>query len=164
MKWSEVALGRPFSVTLADGSQWLVHKGGGFGQDSQTVVTSTRHMNSGWRVKLYLHVYSSVRWWNLPAQCTNFLIYSFSFLPGFNSVSCLQVVETKNFQGTKTVSDFVKAGGSDYSLIFDNCHMGAGQMMNQWLTWDQSHRASCAVCATGGRHQHRNEDRLPMKQ
>ncbi|KAM4601309.1 uncharacterized protein ACJ7VT_021080 [Polymixia lowei] len=40
------------------------------------------------------------------------------------------VVETKNFRGTKTVSDFVSAGGSNYQLIFDNCHFGAGRMMN----------------------------------
>ncbi|KPP77154.1 hypothetical protein Z043_103443 [Scleropages formosus] len=41
------------------------------------------------------------------------------------------VVETKNFRGTKTVSDFVRAGGTDYSLIFDNCHFGADRMMDQ---------------------------------
>uniref|UniRef100_A0A667YIL5 Uncharacterized protein n=1 Tax=Myripristis murdjan TaxID=586833 RepID=A0A667YIL5_9TELE len=76
-------------VTLADGSQWLVHKGGGFGISSQTVVVSARHMSSSWRI-----------------------------------------VETKNFQGQRTVSDFVKAGGTDYSLLFDNCHLGAGRMMN----------------------------------
>uniref|UniRef100_A0AAY5KEI4 Uncharacterized protein n=1 Tax=Esox lucius TaxID=8010 RepID=A0AAY5KEI4_ESOLU len=39
-----------------------------------------------------------------------------------------KIVETKNFKGSKTVSDFVKAGGTDYSLIFDNCHDGAGRM------------------------------------
>uniref|UniRef100_A0A8C9QXK8 Uncharacterized protein n=1 Tax=Scleropages formosus TaxID=113540 RepID=A0A8C9QXK8_SCLFO len=42
-----------------------------------------------------------------------------------------KVVETKNFRGTKTVSDFVRAGGTDYSLIFDNCHFGADRMMDQ---------------------------------
>ncbi|KAG7469778.1 hypothetical protein MATL_G00132420 [Megalops atlanticus] len=41
-----------------------------------------------------------------------------------------KIIETKNFRGTKTVSDFVKAGGTDYSLIFDNCHDGSGRMMD----------------------------------
>uniref|UniRef100_A0A3Q3WU62 Uncharacterized protein n=1 Tax=Mola mola TaxID=94237 RepID=A0A3Q3WU62_MOLML len=42
-----------------------------------------------------------------------------------------RVVQSRNFQGKKTVADFVAAGGSDYSLIFDNCHMGSGRKMNQ---------------------------------
>uniref|UniRef100_A0AAZ3QZ36 Uncharacterized protein n=1 Tax=Oncorhynchus tshawytscha TaxID=74940 RepID=A0AAZ3QZ36_ONCTS len=74
-------------VTLADGSQWLVHKGDGFGISSQTVVVAARHMGRDWKA-----------------------------------------IETKNFKGSKTVSDFVKAGGTDYSLIFDNCHDAAGRM------------------------------------
>ncbi|XP_068616436.1 uncharacterized protein [Brachionichthys hirsutus] len=41
------------------------------------------------------------------------------------------VVQTLDFQGTKTVSDFVASGGSDYSLIFDNCHLGSRRMMSQ---------------------------------
>ncbi|KAM6968125.1 uncharacterized protein FYW47_006828 [Aplochiton taeniatus] len=77
-------------VTLEDGTQWLVHKGRGFGISSQTVVVDAHHMSSAWRI-----------------------------------------VKTQNFQGSKTVSDFVKAGGSDYSLIFDNCHLGARRMMKQ---------------------------------
>ncbi|XP_051255372.1 uncharacterized protein LOC127362983 [Dicentrarchus labrax] len=77
-------------VTLADRSQWLIHKGGNYGVSSQTVVTNARHMSSDWRV-----------------------------------------VQTLDFQGTKTVADFVAAGGSDYSLIFDNCHLGSRRMMNQ---------------------------------
>ncbi|KAI7806503.1 uncharacterized protein LOC130558108 [Triplophysa rosa] len=40
-----------------------------------------------------------------------------------------KIVETKNFGGSKTVSDFVKAGGTDYKLIFDNCHDASGRMM-----------------------------------
>eukprot|EP00064_Thunnus_orientalis_P021225 superscaffoldBa00006312_g21382 len=36
-------------VTLADGSQWLIHKGRDFGVTSQTVVTDTRYMSSKWR-------------------------------------------------------------------------------------------------------------------
>ncbi|XP_066540084.1 uncharacterized protein [Hoplias malabaricus] len=40
-----------------------------------------------------------------------------------------KVIEVKNFRGTKTVSDFVKEGGTDYSLIFDNCHDASGRMM-----------------------------------
>ncbi|KAL0985315.1 hypothetical protein UPYG_G00155380 [Umbra pygmaea] len=74
-------------VTLADGTQWLVHKGDRYGISSQTVVVDARHMSRDWKI-----------------------------------------VETKNFRGSKTVSDFVKAGGTDYSLIFDNCHDGAGRM------------------------------------
>ncbi|KAJ8354248.1 hypothetical protein SKAU_G00218150 [Synaphobranchus kaupii] len=42
-----------------------------------------------------------------------------------------KIVETKDFKGSKTVSDFVRAGGTDYSLIFNNCHDGAGRMMDQ---------------------------------
>ncbi|CAL8299279.1 uncharacterized protein LOC115545538 isoform X1 [Gadus morhua] len=42
-----------------------------------------------------------------------------------------QILETKDFRGTKTVGDFVRAGGSDYSLLFDNCHFGADRMMDQ---------------------------------
>ncbi|KAJ8290757.1 hypothetical protein GJAV_G00017120 [Gymnothorax javanicus] len=77
-------------VTLADGTQWLVHKGDEYGIKSQTVVVDAKHMSSKWKI-----------------------------------------VETKDFGGSKTVSDFVKAGGTDYSLIFDNCHHGAGRMMDQ---------------------------------
>ncbi|XP_070767845.1 uncharacterized protein [Enoplosus armatus] len=77
-------------VTLADGSRWLIHKGGNFGVSSQTVVTRADHMSPDWRV-----------------------------------------VQILDFQGTKTVADFVAAGGSDYSLIFDNCHLGSRRMMNQ---------------------------------
>merc|ERR1712168_587165 len=40
------------------------------------------------------------------------------------------IVETKDFMGSKTVSDFVNAGGTDYSLIIDNCHLGAERMMS----------------------------------
>ncbi|XP_072536039.1 uncharacterized protein [Salminus brasiliensis] len=76
-------------VTLADGTQWLVHKGDGYGISSQTVVVHARHMASNWKI-----------------------------------------IETKNFGGSKTVSDFVKAGGTDYSLIFDNCHDASGRMMH----------------------------------
>uniref|UniRef100_A0A8C2CVP6 Uncharacterized protein n=1 Tax=Cyprinus carpio TaxID=7962 RepID=A0A8C2CVP6_CYPCA len=39
------------------------------------------------------------------------------------------IVETKDFRGSKTVSDFVKAGGTDYKLLFDNCHDAADRMM-----------------------------------
>ncbi|XP_068179000.1 uncharacterized protein [Antennarius striatus] len=42
-----------------------------------------------------------------------------------------RVVQTLDFQGTRTVGDFVAAGGSDYSLIFDNCHLGSQRMMSQ---------------------------------
>ncbi|XP_069051189.1 uncharacterized protein [Lepisosteus oculatus] len=42
-----------------------------------------------------------------------------------------EIIETKNFQGSKTVSDFVKAGGPGYKLLFDNCHFGSGRMMDQ---------------------------------
>ncbi|KAF7708402.1 hypothetical protein HF521_017459 [Silurus meridionalis] len=35
----------------------------------------------------------------------------------------------KNFDGKKTVSDLVKAGGTKYSLLFNNCHNAARRMM-----------------------------------
>ncbi|XP_076827351.1 uncharacterized protein LOC143473992 [Brachyhypopomus gauderio] len=76
-------------VTLADGTNWLVHKGDGYGISSQTVVVAARHMSSNWKI-----------------------------------------IETKNFGGSKIVSDFVKAGGTDYSLIFNNCHDASERMMN----------------------------------
>uniref|UniRef100_A0A673FW69 LRAT domain-containing protein n=1 Tax=Sinocyclocheilus rhinocerous TaxID=307959 RepID=A0A673FW69_9TELE len=38
--------------------------------------------------------------------------------------------EQKDFGGSKTVSDFVKAGGAEYKLLFDNCHNAANWMMN----------------------------------
>lgn len=41
-----------------------------------------------------------------------------------------KIVETKDFRGSKTVSDFVKAGGTDYKLLFDNCHDAADRMMD----------------------------------
>ncbi|KAK1795499.1 hypothetical protein P4O66_010674 [Electrophorus voltai] len=40
-----------------------------------------------------------------------------------------KIIETKNFGGSKTVADFVRAGGTDYSLMFDNCHDASERMM-----------------------------------
>uniref|UniRef100_A0A3P9PFT4 LRAT domain-containing protein n=1 Tax=Poecilia reticulata TaxID=8081 RepID=A0A3P9PFT4_POERE len=77
-------------VTLADGSRWLIHKGGGYGISSQTVATDARHMSSNWRV-----------------------------------------IGSKNFRGTKTVSDLVGAGGPNYRLFGDNCHDACDNIMNQ---------------------------------
>uniref|UniRef100_A0A672HYZ1 Uncharacterized protein n=1 Tax=Salarias fasciatus TaxID=181472 RepID=A0A672HYZ1_SALFA len=77
-------------VTLADNSQFLIHKGDDYGISSQTVVTPAGEMTDRW-----------------------------------------SVVESKDFAGQKTVGDFVAAGGSDYKLLFDNCHHGAGRMMDQ---------------------------------
>ncbi|KAK1173088.1 hypothetical protein AOXY_G3125 [Acipenser oxyrinchus oxyrinchus] len=77
-------------ATLADGSQWLIHKGDGFGRSSQTVVVNAKHMSSDWKI-----------------------------------------IETKDFGGSKTIGDFVKAGGTDYKLLFDNCHFGSRRMMDQ---------------------------------
>lgn len=79
-----------FSLTLRDGSTWLVHKGSGFGRSSQTVVVNARHMGGNWKV-----------------------------------------LEVKNFRGTKTVGDFVRAGGSKYHILFNNCLHGANRMINQ---------------------------------
>ncbi|KAG7218223.1 hypothetical protein INR49_007975 [Caranx melampygus] len=77
-------------VTLCDGTQWLVHKGGDYGVDSQTVVVDAKHMSSEWKLE-----------------------------------------ETKVFDGRKTVSDFVKAGGEFYHWLVDNCHLASGRMMDQ---------------------------------
>ncbi|CAL8299327.1 unnamed protein product [Gadus morhua 'NCC'] len=38
-----------FVVTLEDGSRWLIHKGNGFGNSSQTVVVDVKHMSSDWK-------------------------------------------------------------------------------------------------------------------
>ncbi|XP_039973048.1 uncharacterized protein LOC120783829 [Xiphias gladius] len=40
-------------------------------------------------------------------------------------------VSSREFHGTKTVSDFVRAGGSGYNLLLDNCHLGSRRMINQ---------------------------------
>ncbi|KAK6491236.1 hypothetical protein HHUSO_G6000 [Huso huso] len=77
-------------VTLEDKSQWLIHKGSGFGLSSETVVVKAEHISDKWKV-----------------------------------------IGSKDFGGTKTVSDFVKAGGTDYSVLFDNCHDGSKRMMDQ---------------------------------
>uniref|UniRef100_A0A8C4STE0 Uncharacterized protein n=1 Tax=Erpetoichthys calabaricus TaxID=27687 RepID=A0A8C4STE0_ERPCA len=77
-------------VTLSDGSQWLIHKGSGYGKSSETVVVDAKHMSHEWKV-----------------------------------------IETKDFEGTRTVSDFVKAGGSYYNLLIDNCHDASRRMMDQ---------------------------------
>ncbi|TDH11230.1 hypothetical protein EPR50_G00058680 [Perca flavescens] len=42
-----------------------------------------------------------------------------------------KVVKTGNFQGRKTVGDFVATGGSNYDFLFDNCHWASIRMMNQ---------------------------------
>ncbi|XP_045897284.1 uncharacterized protein LOC123964246 [Micropterus dolomieu] len=42
-----------------------------------------------------------------------------------------RVVRTGNFQGRKTVGDFVATGGSNYDFLFDNCHWASIRMMNQ---------------------------------
>lgn len=77
-------------VTLEDKSQWLIHKGSGFGLSSETVVVKAEHISDKW-----------------------------------------EVIGSKDFGGTKTVSDFVKAGGTDYNVLFDNCHYGSKRMMDQ---------------------------------
>ncbi|GCC24492.1 hypothetical protein chiPu_0002893 [Chiloscyllium punctatum] len=38
-------------VTTDDGHQWLIHKGGGYGRTSQTVVTDADHMSDRWTVR-----------------------------------------------------------------------------------------------------------------
>uniref|UniRef100_A0A671Y908 Uncharacterized protein n=1 Tax=Sparus aurata TaxID=8175 RepID=A0A671Y908_SPAAU len=37
-------------VTLANGSQWLIHKGKGYGISSDTVVVDAQHMSRHWTV------------------------------------------------------------------------------------------------------------------
>ncbi|XP_038160489.1 uncharacterized protein LOC119796142 [Cyprinodon tularosa] len=39
--------------------------------------------------------------------------------------------QPRDFQGTKTVADFVRVGGSNYHVLWDNCHQAADRMMNQ---------------------------------
>ncbi|XP_036071878.1 uncharacterized protein LOC112136742 isoform X1 [Oryzias melastigma] len=41
-----------------------------------------------------------------------------------------KVIQTKNFDGSKTVSDLVRAGGTKYNLLRDNCHHASRRMMN----------------------------------
>lgn len=107
-------------VTLGDGSRWLIHKGKNYGTSFQTVVTSAEHMSSEWRVNL--HVQSEI--YSHPDRTrhqTLLLCVCFS----------LQGVKVGNFQGRKTVSDFVETGGSNYNFLFDNCHWASIRMMDQ---------------------------------
>ncbi|KAL7393959.1 hypothetical protein ABVT39_018336 [Epinephelus coioides] len=48
-----------------------------------------------------------------------------------NMGSGWRVVRTGNFRGRKTVRDFVRVGGTDYNVLFDNCHGASNRMMNQ---------------------------------
>lgn len=36
-------------VTTNSGDRWLVHKGSGYGESSQTVVTNAKHMSGAWK-------------------------------------------------------------------------------------------------------------------
>ncbi|KAK2845174.1 hypothetical protein Q5P01_011833 [Channa striata] len=45
--------------------------------------------------------------------------------------SAWEPVSAKNFGGTRSVYEFVAAGGSNYNLLWDNCHLGSRRMMNQ---------------------------------
>lgn len=42
-----------------------------------------------------------------------------------------RTLSSRNFHGSRTVSDFVGAGGPNYNLLLDNCHLGSGRMMDQ---------------------------------
>ncbi|XP_076593569.1 uncharacterized protein LOC143324741 [Chaetodon auriga] len=42
-----------------------------------------------------------------------------------------RVVKVRDFQGRKTVGDFVATGGSNYNFLFDNCHWASIRMMDQ---------------------------------
>lgn len=44
--------------------------------------------------------------------------------------SAWEVVESKDLQGTHTVSDFVEVGGPNYRLFSDNCHDACDRMMD----------------------------------
>ena len=104
-------------MTLGDGSQWLIHKGGGYGISSDTVVVDARHMSSDWTVSLHVNVHVSSQ--DEGSDASDLLFLS------------SQVVKEGNFQGRKSVTDFVATGGSDYNFLFDNCHRASIRMMNQ---------------------------------
>ncbi|XP_015774290.1 PREDICTED: uncharacterized protein LOC107352473 isoform X2 [Acropora digitifera] len=36
-------------LTTSSGDRWLVHKGSGYGDSSQTVVTNAKHMSGAWK-------------------------------------------------------------------------------------------------------------------
>uniref|UniRef100_A0A671Y917 Uncharacterized protein n=1 Tax=Sparus aurata TaxID=8175 RepID=A0A671Y917_SPAAU len=46
-------------VTLANGSQWLIHKGKGYGISSDTVVVDAQHMSRHWTVNVHVNVHVS---------------------------------------------------------------------------------------------------------
>uniref|UniRef100_A0A3P9KJ72 Uncharacterized protein n=1 Tax=Oryzias latipes TaxID=8090 RepID=A0A3P9KJ72_ORYLA len=48
-------------VTLEDGSQWLIHKGDGYGDTSETVVTRASGMSSDWKVTQTKDIHGSER-------------------------------------------------------------------------------------------------------
>lgn len=98
-------------MTLADGSQYLIHKGDNYGISSQTVVVDARHMSSNWRVK------------SLASPAAK------QVQPTRHSVSPPQVIKTHDFEGEKTVAEFVADGGSNYNLLFANCHHASRDMM-----------------------------------
>ncbi|XP_074540332.1 uncharacterized protein LOC141801253 [Halichoeres trimaculatus] len=162
----------PFShsgvrVTLANGDQWLIHKGDNYGQSSQTVVVNAEHMSSKWkvveskkfdgrkRVADFVEAGGSeFTWWddnchkasdNMMNQVTladgaQWLVHkgddygksSQTVVTRASDMSSgWEVIGERDFEGTKTVGDFVKVGGTDYSVLFDNCHHASGRMMEQ---------------------------------
>lgn len=36
-------------MTTSSGDRWLVHKGSGYGESSETVVTNAKHMSEDWK-------------------------------------------------------------------------------------------------------------------
>ncbi|XP_078541676.1 uncharacterized protein LOC144827122 [Lissotriton helveticus] len=71
------------------------------------------------------------------ADGRTFLIHKGS---NFGASSQTVVVDAKHMIGSwavvrkmavqgETVADFVRAGGAHYNVLFDNCHEGAGRMM-----------------------------------
>ncbi|XP_031157324.1 uncharacterized protein LOC116051219 [Sander lucioperca] len=110
-------------VTLANGSQWLVHKQK---SHADTVVASARDMSSngkGLVIKGKKYVNNYV---NKYGDSFDTVVISAQDMS-----SNWTVVERKDFQGTKTVGDFVQDGGCDYNLLFNNCHRAADRMMTQ---------------------------------
>ncbi|XP_078108140.1 uncharacterized protein LOC144519111 [Sander vitreus] len=110
-------------VTLANGSQWLVHKQKNCFK-SNDVVASTRDMSSNGKGLVIKGNKCINNYVNKYGNSSDTVVISAQHM-GSNWT----VVETKDFQGTKTVGDFVQDGGSEYDLIFDNCHLASRRMM-----------------------------------
>ncbi|XP_039663274.1 uncharacterized protein LOC120563185 [Perca fluviatilis] len=112
-------------VTIKNGSRWLVHKLNNSSDSSDTLVGSARDMRSNGKGLVikgnkYINYYV-----NNYGDSPDTVVISAPHLR-----SDWTLVQTKDFNGTKTVGRMLKDAGYEYSLLSDNCHHAADRMMN----------------------------------